>query len=171
MKDAFFEWPAKWTLKKAKFSQILIFKKHFFSRFIFTRLKHAMVKKITIIERAQVLGLLKAGLTQQEMALETGRAGSSISQLNTKARELSETNTLKTITEGRGRKKLATPEDVRKIVQECGTMTSPESCAWLWPGACPTGCRPCSPPTGSHQVLRGPGVGQGERGEGGLIVN
>ena len=79
-----------------------------------------MVKKITIIERAQVLGLLKAGLTQQEMALETGRAGSSISQLNTKARELSETNTLKTITEGRGRKKLATPEDIRKIVQECG---------------------------------------------------
>ena len=74
-----------------------------------------MVRKMTMVERAQVLGLLKAGMTHREVALETGRALSSISQLRKKARELGDQEALKTIQEGRGRPKLATPEDVRRI--------------------------------------------------------
>ena len=65
---------------------------------------------------AQALGLLKAGLTQGDVALEMGRSQSSIAQLAKKARELGQEKALKTVP-GWGRKKLASPEDVRKMVR------------------------------------------------------
>ena len=48
-----------------------------------------MVAKMTLIDRAQALGLLQAGMNQRQVALEMGRARSSNAQLAKKARELS----------------------------------------------------------------------------------
>ena len=74
------------------------------------------VKQMTPVERAKALGLLSAGFTQREVALECNRSRAAISKLAKKAREVGFEKALKVLP-GRGRKTLATLGDIRKMIR------------------------------------------------------
>ena len=65
-----------------------------------------MVKKMTSIERAKILGMLEAGLSIWEVHRRTGRAKSSIHQLTKKVETMGAERAVKT-SPGCGKKVLA----------------------------------------------------------------